>query len=327
VTEARLRGSRETPRRFDPAAVREGLRELELGGLAVASTDEQDYLAFYRIDFANRIPGVVHRFGRLPAAGFEIACHYYQPAAVRGTCVLLHGYYDHAGLYGHLIEHCLRRRFAVLIWDLPGHGLSSGPQASIHSFEDYIEVLGAVLGRLLPELPRPLHAIGQSTGAAVLMGWAFRKCRSPEECPFGRMVLLAPLVRPAQWRSVRLMHALVRPFRRAIKRTFMENSGDAEFLAFVQQDPLQCRVLPVRWVTAMRRWVDTFLAQPETGYRPRVVQGNADQTVDWQWNLPRIREKFPGAEVHMIVGARHQLVNETRELREQVFAAMGLDGA
>jgi lysophospholipase len=270
---------------------------------------------------------VVHRFGRVQAAGFDIACHFYQPTGVRGTCVLQHGYYDHAGLYGQLIEHCLRRRFAVLIWDLPGHGLSSGPQASIHSFEDYIEVLALLLARFGAELPRPLHAIGQSTGAAVLMGWAFRKCHSPAECPFERMVLLAPLVRPAQWWSVRLMHMLVRPFRRAIERTFMANSGDQAFLEFVRNDPLQCRELPVRWVTAMRRWVDAFVAQPVTGYRPVVIQGDADQTVDWKWNLQQIRRKFPGTELHMISGARHQLVNETRELREQVFAAMGLDGS
>ena len=92
---------------FDAQALRAGLRELEFSGLSVPRSHEQDYLAYYRIDFANRIPGVVHHFGRLPAAGFDIACHYYLPPRPRGTCLLVHGYFDHTGLYGKLIEHCL----------------------------------------------------------------------------------------------------------------------------------------------------------------------------------------------------------------------------
>lgn len=309
---------------FDAQALREGLRELEFSGLSVPSSDEQDYLAFYRIDFANYIPGVVHHFGRLPAAGFDIACHYYLPPRPRGTCLLVHGYFDHAGLYGKLIEHCLRKGYGVLAWDLPGHGLSSGPQASIATFEHYVDVLGAVITRYGTQLPGPLVGIGQSTGGAVLMGWAFRQRRVGVACPFARILLLAPLVRPAEWAKVQLMHTTLKYFRRSITRRFMENSGDAEFLAFLQQDPLQSQRLPVAWVGAMRRWVQGFVAEIPTDYAPLVIQGDHDTTVDWRWNLPQIRTKFPRATVRMIQGARHQLVNETAALRAQIFDALEL---
>lgn len=309
---------------FDAQALRQGLRELEFSGLSVPRSDEQDYLAFYRIDFANRIPGVVHHFGCLPAAGFDIACHYYLPPRPRGTCLVVHGYFDHVGLYGKLIEHCLRKGYAVLAWDLPGHGLSSGPQASIATFEHYVDVLGAVLTRYGPQLPAPLTGIGQSTGGAVLMGWAFRQRRFAAACPFARMLLLAPLVRPADWRKVRLMHTTLKPFRRSIARRFMQNSGDDDFLVFLQEDPLQSQRLPVAWVSAMRRWVQTFIDETPTDYAPLVIQGEADTTVDWRWNLPQIRAKFPRATLRTIPGARHHLVNESSALREQVFAALAL---
>ena len=38
-----------------------------------------------------------------------------------------------------------------------------------------------------------------------------------------------------------------------------------------------------------------------------------------------IREKFPRAEVRMIPGARHHLVNEAEALRGEVFSLLGLD--
>ncbi|MBP8926148.1 MAG: alpha/beta hydrolase [Pseudomonadales bacterium] len=312
-------------RSFDPQAIRAALRALEFSGLSAATAAEQDYFAFYGIDFANRIPGLNHHFGLTEAAGFQIACHYYQLPAARGTCVLLHGYFDHAGLYGHLIEHCLSSGRNVLIWDLPGHGLSSGQQASIHSFEDYTDVLAIMLDRHGEQLQWPLWAIGQSTGGAVLMSWAFRKCRSPRECPFERMMLLAPLVRPARWRQVKLLHTLLRPLRSNLGRNFVRNSSDDDFLAFVQADPLQSRTLSVRWVSAMRRWVDEFMRHAVTDYAPLVVQGSADDTVDWRWNLPMIRQKFPHADFRMVEGAGHHLANESRALRAEVFAALALD--
>ncbi|MBP9036060.1 MAG: alpha/beta hydrolase [Pseudomonadales bacterium] len=317
--------SRIAARSFDPEAVRAAMRPLEFSGLSVSGGAEQDYFAFYGIDFAHRVPGVTHHFGRLAANGFEIACHFYELAAARGTCILLHGYFDHAGLYGALIGHCLRQGRSVLIWDLPGHGLSDGPQASIHDFEDYTDVLAAVLEHHRDRLPGPLYAIGQSTGGAVLMSWAFRKCRSAAECPFARIALLAPLVRPARWHHVNLLYRVLRPFRRGVRRKFMANSGDSEFLAFVQNDPLQSATLPVQWVGAMRRWIHAFREHPVTDFAPLIIQGSADETVDWKWNLPMIREKFPRAEVRMIPGARHHLVNEAEALRGEVFSLLGLD--
>ncbi|MBK6286054.1 MAG: alpha/beta fold hydrolase [Gammaproteobacteria bacterium] len=233
---------------------RAGLRTLAFSGLSVASAAEHDYFAFYGIDFANRIAGespfrahrgsgLPHRLSLLPAAEGARNPHF----AAR--------LFDHAGLYGHLIEHCLNSGRNVLIWDLPGHGLSSGPQASIHSFEDYTDVLEAMLELHGAELPRPLWAIGQSTGGAILMSWAFRKCRSPAACPFERMMLLAPLVRPARWHRVKLLHTLLHRVRNNLGRSFVRNSSDDEFLDFVRVDPLQSRILSIRWVSAMRQWI------------------------------------------------------------------------
>lgn len=311
-------------RGFDPQRLRAGLRTFEFTDPPRIDSEAAAYFAYYGIDFENRMTEMNHHFGALAVAGFSLACHFYEVRNARGTCVLLHGYFDHCGLYGHLIEYCLRHGYSVLIWDLPGHGLSNGRQASIHDFAIYTNVLGGVLDHFREYMRMPLVAIGQSTGAAILMSWSLRAGLAVADNPFERIVLLAPLVRPSHWGSVRILHTLLKPFRGAVRRKFTSNTSDRRFLDFVRVDPLQSRVLPVPWVSALRRWVREFNGYPTSDLAPVVVQGTLDETVDWRWNLQMIREKFPHAEVHVLEGARHQLVNEVAATREMAFAAIGL---
>ncbi|MEB3734885.1 alpha/beta hydrolase [Halopseudomonas pachastrellae] len=50
----------------------------------------------------------------------------------------------HMGLYRHLIQWGAGAAYAVLAFDLPGHGLSSGERASIDCFLRYQKVLDGV---------------------------------------------------------------------------------------------------------------------------------------------------------------------------------------
>ena len=63
--------------------------------------------------------------------------HYFrlpESASPKGTVFILHGYFDHVGLYTQLIDRCLGAGFDVLAYDQPGHGLSSGTLTAIGSF-------------------------------------------------------------------------------------------------------------------------------------------------------------------------------------------------
>jgi len=51
-----------------------------------------------------------------------------------------------------------------------------------------------------------------------------------------------------------------------------------------------------------------------------VIQGDMDETVDWRYNLKMIQEKFQDPHIHMLPGARHQLVNEDEGFRRKIFA-------
>lgn len=277
--------------------------------------------AYYGIDFSAASAAVEQQLGSLDVGGYRLAVQLYrQRRTERGTCIVLHGYYDHMGLYGHLYGWLLEQGFNVLTCDLPGHGLSSGARASIGSFAEYQHVLKALHELVTPlRLSLPVHVIGQSTGAAIALELALNDW--PQG--LGQLVLLAPLVRPRAWRQSHLLYQGLKPFVQHIPRRRSLNSGDQQFIDFLQQDPLQAQVLPTAWVGALADWIPHIEQAGRSAVSPIIVQGDADRTVDWKHNLRVLEEKFTSPRIQILPGAQHHLVNELEHYRKQGFEFIG----
>jgi len=297
------------------AALRDALPALTEAG--EASPLQRAYCRYYGIDFADTRPGLEHRLGTVSSGSHTLAVHRWLRAGAGSNLLLVHGYYDHSGLFGKLIDYGLARDCNVVMFDLPGHGLSSGEPAVIDDFSDYADAIADVLAAAqMPGLP--LWVMAQSTGCAALVEFARRG-----GWPFAAAAMLAPLARPKGWRLGRLSHALVSPFTDSIARKFAANSSDLQFLQFLREDPLQSRRLSLRWVAALKRWLAT-LPRTNLGVGPvLIVQGDADQTVDWRYNIEFYRALFPGSPVLLLPGAGHQLANESVQLRDQYLNEVG----
>jgi lysophospholipase len=180
----------------------------------------------------------------------------------------------------------------------------------INEFSDYSRAIADVLATVrLPDVP--LWVMAQSTGCAALVDFARKQA-----WPFSAAVLLAPLVRPVGWLRVRVAHMLLQRFVDSVPRGFAQNSSDLEFLAFVQRDPLQSRRVSIRWVGALRSWLSQ-LPEQDLGVGPAlIIQGEADKTVAWRYNLKIINKLFPGSQVEYLPDAGHQLANESAILRK-----------
>lgn len=300
---------------IDPEALRAQLRPLANG--AGLSTDAHFYQAYYGLDLPHHA-NIERRLGCFAVHGYQVAVQAWCPEQPLASLLILHGYYDHMGLYRHVVDWGLRMGFAVLACDLPGHGLSSGPRASINEFDEYQAVLKGLLHEAAQlQLPQPWHLLGQSTGAAIALEYLLSH---PEQPQLGRGILLAPLVRPRAWAWSRFSYEVVRRFVKQIPRRFSENSGDAAFLEFIQtHDPLQPNVLPTAWVGALSRWIPRIEAAATSPHSPIIVQGEADMTVDWQHNLPVLERAFTAPEILRLPGARHHLVNEHETIRREYF--------
>ncbi|PMR68049.1 alpha/beta hydrolase [Halomonas heilongjiangensis] len=294
---------------------------VDLTDLVPGSDDLERYLGHYGL-----APLLVEHVGLyvgyVDARDFRLWTQVWSPAEPVGTAFVVHGYFDHLGLYRHLLERLLDRGWRVVLWDLPGHGLSSGPRASIDDFDDYGCCLQSLQQHLEEEglAPRPWLGVGQSTGAAILATDALAR---GDDGHWAGLALLAPLVRPWGWNQSSWLHRLVGPFVSSIPRKFRANSTDAEFAVFLrEQDPLQPDRLTMEWVSAMRRWMPRLLALPPSPVPTLILQGEQDLTVDWEWNLAVLERKFPNAEILRHPEARHHLVNEAEPIRKALFEAL-----
>jgi alpha-beta hydrolase superfamily lysophospholipase len=302
---------------FDPDTLRFSLQPL----LAEQPLSEagQAYQRFYGLATGTGSAPIRSWLGRFDIAGYEVVSQVWIPQQPSATLFLVHGFYDHVGLYRHVIDWALGRGFAVIGCDLPGHGLSSGARASIDDFDEYQVVLQALFDEAASlQLPQPWHLCGQSTGGAIVIDHLLIHGNdSPAQ---GQSILLAPLVRPRGWGLSRLSYSLFSPFVKGIERRFSENSNDPDFLPFLLADPLQPRRLPTAWVGALAKWIKRIEAAPRSTRSPLIVQGDGDMTVDWIHNLQVLNDKFHKPQVFMLSEARHHLANELPTLRAQYFA-------
>ncbi len=272
-----------------------------------------DYVKFYALEF----PATTHQAYPIEAAGERVVLQVFTPAEVTGVAVMCHGYYDHVGIYNHLLEYLLTRGRQVICFDQPGHGLSSGEPAHVESFEVYLAALRAVLvfcDEVL-KLPGPDDWLGQSMGGAVLME---HFAHSPQP-PRGEMVLFAPLVRPFAWWINRWVFAAAKHTITAKKRVLTRNSNDSTFLDKLARDPLQADTLPVSWVQAMVDWSTRFVGYTAASMSPRFIQGQMDHTIDWRYGMQVLKQRYPDADWLMLPTGRHHLVNESPELRATMF--------
>ena len=244
--------------------------------------------------------------------------HYHTRHPARGTVIVLHGYFDHSGLYKHLICYLLEVGWDVLIYDLPGHGLSEGKGLDIDSFTSYAAQLTELLDSRRGQLAAPWTLLGQSTGAAILMEQQLKF--GHHSWPVEHQVMLAPLVRPCGWQQIASKYRWLRFFLWKVRRTYGESSGDRAFLEFVKdEDPLQHRYIPIKWIGAMLGWINEIEQAASLPTQPLCIQGVADETVEWRYNLGVIGRLYPGLKIHLLEKARHHLVNEEAALRLQVF--------
>ena len=298
-------------------------RELPSFGSEASNSDEPSlqltqYLTFYHLPKASNDVQLIA--GK--SADRQTLIVAWKPTISKGTAVVVHGYMDHIGLYNHLIEYLLQQQLTVVCFDLIGHGLSSGDPGSINNFSQYVDQLEQVIALSNKHFPGPTHGIGQSMGGAILLKHLINQTDN-QQYPFTSLNLFAPLLQPWAWKQSRRMYFLSRLFIKSIKRVFRPSSHDRDFLHFLRtRDPLQPRLVPLKWIGAMNHWVSEFERAPANDFAINIIQGDNDKTLDWVHNLRAFRQKFTALSVTMIATGNHHLINEKEVLRTAIFDAL-----
>jgi alpha-beta hydrolase superfamily lysophospholipase len=276
--------------------------------------DMESYLTYYNMNYDN--DNITYHYGYVKVKDEKVMVQTFIPKGkCKGTVYLVHGYFDHTAYMSHIIAMLVEKNFAVVGFDLIGHGLSTGKRAHITSFNDYVFALEEVMNTTMNQLVAPFAIIGHSTGAAVIIDYLVKK---DQRHPFKKVILLAPLVRSANWYKSVAASTIVKPFISKIPRKTHETKNNP-FQKLRQQDVLQPTHIPIAWVYAMRKWYSN-IQKMRHNYQPIfVIQGEKDEVVDWHYNCKFISKKFPKSYFYFFGDGTHHIAHENEKIKERVL--------
>ncbi len=220
--------------------------------------------------------------------------------------LIVHGYAEHGGRYGHVAEMLTRRRSVVYADDHLGHGRSDGERALITDFEHVVEdlhTLGAIARAEHPGIP--LVLVGHSMGGLLVARFAQRW---PDEV--AGVAFCGAVIGDWQWaRDVLALPELPHvPFdAEALSRDpRVGASYAADPLVYHGQYKRGLLEAEVSTLDSFDRDIDRLTM------RVLFLHGTSDPFVPYERSLEAVRQ-MPTHDltVHVYDGARHEVLNET----------------
>ena len=280
--------------------------------------------------------------------GMVLRAAYWKPRTreTRGTVCILQGRAEFIEKYFEAIGELLSRGFGVVAFDWRGQGLSgrqvrNARKGHVRRFEDYRKDIEAIRDQvLIPHMPEPYFALAHSMGGAIALqaaaeGWL----------PFRRLVTTTPMIALCvvrQPRSAALVAQLM--YMLGLGRSFVPGGGETSIsrLPFagnrLTSDPLRyarnadaaAAVGPgaigaptVSWIHHAFRFMRRF-TDPRFGLKVRIptliIAAGADPICATP-ATERLAVRLKAGRVIVIPGARHEILMERDEIREQFWAA------
>ncbi|MFH2114333.1 MAG: alpha/beta fold hydrolase [Spirochaetota bacterium] len=258
-----------------------------------------------------------------------LAVYWHESRTSQATVILGHGYLNHGRGNQRVIEYFLDKGYAVLAWDLPGHGNSWGEPGAIDDFMQYARAFDAVLVHARQKRPADvLSFVGHSTSCAVFMTWQRELWNTGASVlagspfPLETVVLVAPLVRTwlyelsgFGWRVGRWFIKELKP--RTSAGSHKPGYGD-DFFA----DPFTVKRMPFSWVASSREWELRTRSWEPDPFPLLILQGTGDTVLDWRYNLQFLSGIYPAARVELVEGGWHCLLDEDEPWVSEVYGLL-----
>ncbi len=119
-----------------------------------------------------------HEEGRFPGVGGVdlYTQSWYPEGKPSAGLAVVHGFGEHSGRYGNVVQHFVPRGFAVFAYDLRGHGRSPGQRGFIRDWSDFRDDTHAFLAHVRERAPGlPLFLYGHSMGGLIVLDYGLHQ--------------------------------------------------------------------------------------------------------------------------------------------------------
>lgn len=255
----------------------------------------------------------------IPVSGGALYAETFAPAAApRGVVLVTHGYAEHCGRYHEVAHVLVKAGWAVLAYDVRGHGQSFGPRGFVARFDAYLDDLAAAHAAARALAPgKPIVLLGHSHGSLITLR-ALCSERPPEavaaivSSPYLGLRLAVPGYKKILARvASRLAPGFAQPNTLRVEDLTSDRGKQQERLA----DKLCFDVATARWFTEASAAQDYVRAHAERIAVPTTwLVGGADPIADPEASR-RVAARVRQATYRDLAGMKHEVFNETERAR------------
>lgn len=255
----------------------------------------------------------------IPTSNGDLHGEAFMPSAPKGIVVVTHGYAEHCGRYHEVANVIIQAGWAVLTYDVRGHGKSPGVRGYVGAFHEYTDDLRSVMkvARGLVPAPVPLVLLGHSHGSLITLRAA---CDGVDanalivSSPYLALRMTVP-----GWKKLfakvasRIAPKLAQP--NGIKADQLTH--DKEMQRIHDADPLNFNVATSRWFVESSKAQDEVAANAIRITLPSTWLVGADDPITDPAQSKRVASSMKNADYHELQGFLHEVFNEVD--RAQAF--------
>jgi alpha-beta hydrolase superfamily lysophospholipase len=254
--------------------------------------------------------GIFKGFG-----GIDLAFQVWRPeGAVRAVLVIVHGFGEHIGRYGNVVEGLVPRGFSVWGFDQRGHGQSAGPRGHISAWREYREDLASFVRYVSAhEKNRNLFLLGHSLGSLIAQDFVLHYPDGLRGCILSG-ILFEPVgaAKPTLVAAAKLLSSIIPTFPMDLRLETAALSRNKEVVAAYERDPLVHHKATPRFGTESLKTIEWVRAHsPEWKVPVLILHGDADR-INSQHGSQVFYDlvQFPEKEMRLYSGGYHESHND-----------------
>ena len=244
--------------------------------------------------------------------GLRICWTWHRVATPRAVLLVHHGFADHMGRYGFLVELLAAADIDVWLFDARGHGTSAGRRGHVERFDDYDADLRSMIALVTERTGGAPFLLGHSQGGLIVCHAALAGALPVRGVALSNPALRASMPVPA-WKIMmakslsRLLPILPVPV--GIPATSI--SRDEAVVRAYGEDPLVFSSGTTRWGAEFLHAQDEVLAQDSRLTPPALILlGTGDLVVDAPTSAKHFASLQGDVRIVKFDGFYHELFNE-----------------